>query len=286
MSKTQRAEAEHHLDTMIKAGEQAWSGIVTAEETRFGVRASPRVPNDSTWKMTFDRKQGTIRFERSQGPRNLLYIENTQEVLFRNTLIGDRGPRPIHRHPIGWNQIPLGGRPPDLRNIAIAGSTTYLSSKSYSKYRQALLTNVRPRLVGLRKNDAGQILLFCELTPSQVIPSIKNRKVLWVDSKRNGVRVRDANWHLFPDGRWQLTNASAVSWEKVNDVYAPSQFRSLVNQSSINGIEVTLDWQLVNQPISEDTFHLESLNLPNGTQIVSHKSGQRVVESRVGDSNE
>ena len=282
MSEEERDRANHYFSRMVGVVEAAYSGIVSATETDFDSLDDSGRVIESTWRMAFDRSQDWIRFDLTQNGRIDRYANNDQEALYRVTFIGDGFSRPIHRHPVGWNELPV--KPPDTRLIGIAGQAMYSVRYDFNKFKEILDQRVRSNLVDSRE-AGGLLILLAEFNATDSKSNDAFRFAQWIDPEMQDAPVRTAQWRkkAATDTAWLLTNVSATQWETINAVPVPTKSLAISNQGKIRGLSIDLTWESVNEAIPPSVFGIESFDLPIKTQIVSHKSGKRVVESRVGE---
>jgi hypothetical protein len=112
------------------------------------------------------------------------------------------------------------------------------------------------------------------------------RAWLWLDEKKGFSPTRmETRYQALDSEKAQLgrlIDVSETTWIEMSGVVVPRSFRL---QDGFEVYELTLDWEAVNQGVSEQLFTPEGFNLEQGTYIVNDRLGKPIVTGRVGDDS-
>lgn len=108
----------------------------------------------------------------------------------------------------------------------------------------------------------------------------------WIDEQQGYSPVRyEVRERASSKGRmWRLAATCEMSSEQINGIWVP---RSLVAVEYFPGDDVTrfeiaIDWESVNQNVSDTLFTPDGLDMPRGALVVNNKQGTPFVERVIG----
>jgi len=199
------------------------------------------------------------------------------------------------RHGLAWtsgsqhvlNQSPPGDawkhRPAglDVRALGLLLMVDFDKGKGFP----AVVNNLaKMEFTEVGEDDKGLCHLVCVFGKDKEL-----QRQLWLDRTNGYTPVRHELRYLDRSGpvpTWQAKprETSEVTWEQVSAVWIPRTFSLTLERAPgvKASVELAFEWEAVNQPVPEEQFTPDGMDLPPRTQIVSWELGKPVVLGYTG----
>ena len=81
------------------------------------------------------------------------------------------------------------------------------------------------------------------------------------------------------------TETTEITWKEINSIWVPETVRFQTAQEPVRDLSLKFDWTQVNEPVSEDLFKPQQLNLSGETRITDVRLGTPIQEGTIGNPN-
>ena len=268
-----RAEALTLLERALDVGEEVRSGVVHIE--RVEVRSGEQ--DRSTEFLAFDRDRDIHRFDyETQWHGRLLsgkIAAGPDETLTAQS--GGGFPGPAVRHPAGYKPRSGTGKPLDLRVLPFASVSIF--NYTPDQWRDTFL----PIFAGadVTRFDRVGMIVHVEWSIAPSVPEAPPARArVRFDTEQGSLPVQ---WHVanhLESGEWDVSYTTLIRYEEHDGVWVPTHWESESPGSVFSRHVIDLDWESVNERISDDLFAMEKLELNPATLVFNKKLGEPVFE--------
>ena len=123
--------------------------------------------------------------------------------------------------------------------------------------------------------------------------AVAERRTVWLDEPRGFTVVRSETRYEDRSAQktggplvWQEpTQASDVTWEVNNGVWVPKTFKIQTRRrGALLSCDLSFEWESVNQPVPDNLFTVDGLNIKDRRLVIDYRTGQRIIARVLNDS--